>query len=81
MPERAEIKRLTELWNYERYGYPVERHGQYFYTYNDGLQNQSPIYVSKGLKACSPSKYFTYKVILFVWPRECEPQLVDAWAT
>ncbi len=54
IPERAEIKRLTELWNYERYGNPVERHGQYFYTYNDGLQNQSPIYVSKGLKACSP---------------------------
>ncbi len=41
--------RLTELWNYERYGFPVERQGKYYFTYNDGLQNQSPIYALDGL--------------------------------
>ena len=50
IPERAAIhKRLTELWNHERYGHPIERKGRYFFTHNDGLQNQSPIYVAEGL--------------------------------
>lgn len=46
IPERAAIeRRLTELWNYERYGVP-ERAGQrLFYTKNDGLQNQPVLYV------------------------------------
>jgi prolyl oligopeptidase len=38
-------KRLTELWNYERYGLPHKKAGRYFYTRNDGLQNQNAIYV------------------------------------
>jgi prolyl oligopeptidase len=38
-------QRLTQLWNYERYGLPVKRAGRYFYTRNDGLQNQSAVYV------------------------------------
>ena len=47
---RDRIKaRLTELWNYERYGVPEERGGNYFYTRNDGLQNQAPVYVQKGI--------------------------------
>ena len=51
IPGRDAIRRrLTELWNYERYGHPIERGGKYFYTHNDGLQNQSPIYVSQGLR-------------------------------
>ena len=51
LPQRAAIhKRLTEVWNFERYGFPIERRGSYFYTHNDGLQNQSPIYVSHGLQ-------------------------------
>ena len=41
-------KRLTELWNYERYDIPVQRGGRYFYTRNDGLQNQSVLYVADG---------------------------------
>jgi prolyl oligopeptidase len=45
IPERSGIKdRLTELWNYERYGVPVLKGGRYFYTRNDGLQNQSVVY-------------------------------------
>jgi prolyl oligopeptidase len=38
-------RRLTQLWNYERYGLPHKRGGRYFYTRNDGLQNQNAIYV------------------------------------
>ena len=50
IPERARIQeRLTELWNFERFGLPAERGGKYFYDRNDGLQNQSVIYVADTL--------------------------------
>lgn len=46
IPNRKEIeKRLTALWNYERYSPPAKHGGRYFFTKNDGLQNQSPLYV------------------------------------
>jgi prolyl oligopeptidase len=46
LPSRAAYaKRLTELWSYERYGVPYRRAGALFYTRNDGLQNQSVLYV------------------------------------
>jgi prolyl oligopeptidase len=46
LPTRASYhKRLTELWSYERYGVPTRKAGALFYTRNDGLQNQSVLYV------------------------------------
>ncbi len=52
IPAREQIKeRMTQLWNYERYGIPVKRGGRYFYQRNDGLQNQSVLYVADALDA------------------------------
>ena len=34
-------KRLTALWDYEKYGIPRQEAGRYFFSKNDGLQNQS----------------------------------------
>jgi prolyl oligopeptidase len=45
IPEREAIKkRLTELWNYERFSVPFRAGGRYFYTKNDGLQNQAVLH-------------------------------------
>ena len=50
LPQRAWLKkRLTQLWNYERYELPVRRGPHYFYLRNDGTQNQSVLYVSERL--------------------------------
>ena len=50
IPERRPLRaRLTELWNFERYSPPVRRGNLYFFTKNDGLQNQSVLYVAHQL--------------------------------
>ncbi len=52
IPQRAAIqRRLTELWNFERYGIPFKQGGRYFYFKNDGLQNQSVLYTLTALDA------------------------------
>ena len=45
--------RLTELWNYERFTVPVKKSGRYFFERNDGLQDQSVLYVSEGSEQTS----------------------------
>lgn len=50
IPGRQRLRqRLTKLWNYERYGVPLVRGGRYFFTRNDGLQNQSVLYTAGSL--------------------------------
>ncbi len=50
IPFRNAIKdRLTQLVNYERYSMPSKKHGRYVYSKNDGLQNQSVIYMQETL--------------------------------
>lgn len=51
LPRRDEIvKRLRELWNYERVGMPFEKGGRWFYTHNSGLQNQSVLMTAESLE-------------------------------
>jgi prolyl oligopeptidase len=50
LPGRAAIRaRMTQLYNYERFGLPEKAGNFYFYTRNDGLQNQSVLWVREGL--------------------------------
>jgi len=52
LPEREPIrKRLTELWNYERYELPEQKAGKLLFRKNDGLQNQSVLYIKDSGKA------------------------------
>jgi len=50
IPYRADIKkRLTDLWNYPKESAPFKVGEYYFFTKNDGLQNQSIWFIKKGL--------------------------------
>ena len=48
--KKALADRMKALFDYERFSIPQKSGGHYFFTKNDGLQNQSPLYVRKGLK-------------------------------
>lgn len=43
--------RTAELWDYERFGVPIKRGGRYFFTRNDGLQDQSVLYWMEAIDA------------------------------
>jgi prolyl oligopeptidase len=50
IPYREKLKaRLTQLYNYPRIGAPFHRGDTYFFTKNDGLQNQNVYYIQKGV--------------------------------
>jgi prolyl oligopeptidase len=50
IPFREKIKnRLTELFNYEKFSAPTKVGEYYVYSKNDGLQEQSVVYIQKGL--------------------------------
>ena len=52
IPFRDSLKaRLTEVWNYERYGTPLKKGGKYYFQKNNGLQNQNVLYVMDSLGA------------------------------
>jgi prolyl oligopeptidase len=50
IPQREAIRRrLTELWNFAQYSAPSKHGGHYFYMKNNGLQNQSVLYMTDSL--------------------------------
>lgn len=50
LPQRAWFKkRLTQLWNYERFAVPTEAGGNYFWLRNSGTQDQAVLYVGESL--------------------------------
>jgi prolyl oligopeptidase len=51
IPARERIRqRLTELWDFERFGVPSRRGDRYVFWRNSGLQNQNVYYTMKSLR-------------------------------
>lgn len=52
VPAREKLRsRFTALWNYSRYSVPFHKSNRYFFSRNDGLQNQSVVYMQDNLGA------------------------------
>ena len=52
LPGRAFFrKRIKQIFDFERFGVPEKKGGRYFYSKNDGLQNQAVLYVRDTLDA------------------------------
>ena len=43
-------ERLTKIWNYPKYGVPFNKGDNYFFFKNDGVQNQSVLYIQGSLE-------------------------------
>ena len=51
IPFRAQLtKRLKDLYDYAKYSAPSRKGDYFFFRKNDGLQNQSVLYIQKGLE-------------------------------
>lgn len=51
IPFRKSLKeKYTQIWDYPKYGVPFSKKNLYFYFKNDGMQNQSVLYVQEGLE-------------------------------
>lgn len=54
IPFRESLKkRLSDVFNYEKFGTPFKKAGKYYFFKNDGLQNQSVLYVQDALDAAA----------------------------
>jgi prolyl oligopeptidase len=50
IPQREAVRRrLTRVWDFEKYSEPFKEGGRYFYRRNSGLQNQSVLYTTRSL--------------------------------
>ena len=50
IPFRGQLKeRLTHIWNYPKYGVPFNKGDNYFFFKNNGIQNQSVLYIQASL--------------------------------
>ncbi|HEX6156747.1 MAG TPA: hypothetical protein VFZ54_12020 [Burkholderiales bacterium] len=73
LPLRAHFqKRITELWNYSKTSIPTVEGGRLFYRRNEGLQQQSAIYMREGLDG--PRQ-------LVLDPTRCFPTARRRWPT
>ena len=67
IPYRNQIKkRLTEIWNFPKYNAPVKRGKFYYFSKNNGLQNQSIVYRTKDINNTDEAEIFLDPNILSV---------------
>jgi prolyl oligopeptidase len=65
IPFRQQVKqRIEKLYNYPKYSAPARKGEYFFFSKNDGLQNQSVLYIQKGLEGklevlLDPNKFST----------------------
>ena len=52
IPFRQKVEdRLKQIWDYPKYGVPFKKGDNYFFFKNDGMQDQSVLYIRAGLDA------------------------------
>ncbi len=50
IPYREKVReRLEKIWDYPKYGVPFQEENYFFFFKNDGLQNQSVLYIKNGI--------------------------------